>query len=45
MPAPVANPPSTKKHEALVKLRRETQNKKLEAKQEVQQDDHIRAIK
>jgi len=27
--APVANPPSTKKHEALVKLRRESQNTKL----------------
>ena len=41
----MANPPSTKKHEALVKLRRDTQNKKLDAKQEVAQDDHIRAIK
>ena len=39
------NPPTTKKHEARVALRRETQTGKIQKKIEGQAEDHVRAIK
>ena len=39
------NPPTTKKHEAMVAMRRETQTTKIQKKIEGQAEDHVRAIK
>ena len=39
------NPPTTKKHEALVALRREHQNKKLNDEKEQMMEDEVRAYK
>jgi len=41
----VSNPPTTKKHEAMVKLRREAQNKKLNDEMAKVTEEHMRAIK
>jgi len=43
--SPVKNPPTTKKHEALVAMRRSNQTKKIDVKNSKQSEDHIRAIK
>lgn len=42
---PTVNPPSTKKHDALVALRRENQNKKIVDKMNKKQEDKVRAVK
>lgn len=39
------NPPTTKKHEALVALRRATQTQKINDKMSKQQEEHVRTIK
>lgn len=42
---PVNNPPTTKKHQALVELRRRTASKKLAAKQDDYASDYVRGVK
>ena len=42
-PAPA--PPSTKKHDALVEMRRKAQNEKLESKVRSQSENYVRNIK
>lgn len=42
---PVHNPPTTKKHQALVELRRQTAGKKLVAKQDGYAADYVRGVK
>ena len=43
--APVHNPPTTKKHDAMVEVRRKKQQEKLEAKISEQREKFVRDIK
>lgn len=42
---PASNPPTTKKHQALVELRRQTASKKLASKQDNYTADYVRGVK